>query len=243
MTEAGVPDGAVRAYCPPRGRWLVDCIAAGVRVEERPQQPDDVPGFYLWAADDHMELCRGSGPGVWVTVEELRRRAVRGSDLLRACGVSAAPAPRVLDAMAGWGVDALVLAGRGCRVTMVERHPALCVLQQDLARRSGLTQLISGQGDGYQALCSPALYDVVYLDPMFPARNKGALPGKRMQWLAQLAVADPRPLRDWLRQAVVKATGRVVLKRRRTDPLVAPPDWQIIGRTVRYDVYRGTGGR
>ncbi|MDZ7669176.1 MAG: class I SAM-dependent methyltransferase [Gammaproteobacteria bacterium] len=233
---------AVRAYCQPQGRWLLESIAAGLCVEERSQQPEDVPGFYLWAVDDHVELCRGADPGVWITAQELRRRTVQGSELLRACGVSAAAPPRVLDAMAGWGVDALVLAGRGCRVTLVERHPALCVLAQDLARRSGLTRLVGGQGDGYQALCTPGPYDVVYLDPMFPLRNKGALPGKRMQWLAQLAGADPRPLHDWLQQAVAKAAGRVVLKRRRTDPPVAAPDWQIAGRTVRYDVYRGRGG-
>lgn len=234
---------AVRAYCLPQGRWLLEDSAARVCVEERWRQPADVPGFYLWAADDHVELCRGTGPGVWVTAQELRRRAVQGSELLRACGVSAAAPPRVLDAMAGWGVDALVLAGRGCRVTMVEQHPALCVLAQDLARRSGLKHVVGGQGDGYQALSTPPPYDVVYLDPMFPLRNKGALPGKRMQWLAQIAAADARPLHDWLQQAVAKAAGRVVLKRRRTDPPVAVPDWQITGRTVRYDVYRGRGGR
>jgi len=31
----------------------------------------------------------------------------------------------------------------------------------------------------------------------------------------------------------------VVLKRRRKDPPVRPPDWRILGTAVRYDVYRG----
>ena len=33
---------------------------------------------------------------------------------------------------------------------------------------------------------------------------------------------------------------RVVVKRRRHDAPIGKPDWQILGRSVRFDVYRGT---
>jgi 16S rRNA (guanine1516-N2)-methyltransferase len=211
---------------------LVECI--------RP--PADQTGFYLWAVNDQLELRRGSDDrtGTWISLAELTRRAAQGSELLRACG-AAGDRPRVLDAMAGWGIDGLVLAGRGCRVTMIERHPALAALLQDLARRSALA-VECRWGDGFAALAEAPGYDVVYLDPMFPERGKGALPGKRMQWLAELTEPDARPLVQWLDAAVANVRGRVVLKRRRKDPVVAPPDWQIVGRTVRYDVYRGQRG-
>jgi 16S rRNA (guanine1516-N2)-methyltransferase len=155
--------------------------------------------------------------------------------------VRADASPTVLDAMAGWGVDALVLTSRGCRVTPIERHPALAALAEDLARRSGNLDVACRVGDGFAALAAGP-FDVIYLDPMFPVRGKDALPGRRLQWLAELASPDPRPLTAWLDEAVAQARRRVVLKRRRRDPLVRAPDWQILGRTVRYDVFRGTGG-
>lgn len=207
--------------------------------------------FRLCTVDDHLELRRGSAEGgasaggggsssdgIWITLPELNRRAAQGGELLRACG--AADDVRVLDAMAGWGVDGLVLARRRCRVTMVERQPLLAALQRDLVRRAAAGDRVTCVlGDGFEVLTSPSRWNVVYLDPMFPERGKGALPGKRMQWLAELAHEDARPLAQWIEAAREAAVDRVVLKRRRRDAVVNPPDWQILGRTVRYDVYRG----
>ncbi len=218
------------------GRW-----AHLFRLVERDAPPADHAGFYLWAVDDHLELRRGPGrvgrrDGAWVPCSELQRRADQAGELARACDAGAAPV--VLDALAGWGVDGLVLASRGCRVTLVERHPMLSALEQDLARRSGLAA-VSRYGDGFEVIGEGRCYDVVYLDPLFPERRKGALPGKRMQLLAALTTPDSRPLETWLDAAIAAARRRVVLKRRLKDPQCRTPDWQITGRTVRYDVYRG----
>jgi 16S rRNA (guanine1516-N2)-methyltransferase len=212
-------------------------------LEERDEPPADQREHYLWAVDDHLELRAGADDpawhgGVWVLPGEVERRAAQGGDLARACGVSRDFRPRVLDAMAGWGIDGLVLASRGCQVTLVERHPLVSALQEDLARRIG-AEVTCRCGDGFQALHASPAFDVIYLDPMFPQRAKGALPGKRLQVLALLAQPDPRPLSSWLQAAVAAARRRVVLKRRDKDPLIAPPDWQIRGRSVRFDVYRG----
>lgn len=226
-------------YFHPQATHLVTPFADLFRLVEQSSPPRDHPGFHLWADVDHLELRRGDSPGVWVSEAELRRRTNQGGTLLRACGVTGEAPLRVLDPLAGWGVDGLVLAGRGCRVAMVERQPALWALQQDLMRRSGLSASVHGPVDGYTILAAGCSYDVVYLDPMFPERGKGALPGKRMQWLAELTESDMRPLSAWLEQALLAATGRVVIKRRRKDAAVAPPDWRILGRSVRYDVYRG----
>lgn len=208
-------------------------------VVESAGVPAAESGFYLWAGGGHVELRHGGRDGgAWVTLAELDRRTARGSDLLRACGVSAAHRPDVLDVMGGWGVDALVLAARGCAVTVVERLPALWLLQEDLIRRRGARGVRALCGDGFDYLRQAPAPAVVYLDPMFPERAKTALPGKRMQWLAELAQEDPRPLAQWLELARGRVRERVVVKRRRRDPVVCSPDWQITGRTVRYDVYR-----
>ena len=229
-------------YCLPEARARVESLSARFRIVEVPVPPEDAEGFYLWADVEHLELRRaGERRGAFVSLAELARRSAQGGDLLRACGVTDARKPAVLDVMAGWGVDGLVLAGRGCAVTLVERLPALSALQQDLARRSGLQAEIVC-GDGFEVL-HRAAPEVVYLDPMFPERAKTSLPGKRMQWLAELAHGDERPLADWLTLARQRARQRVVLKRRRRDPTVLEPDWRIDGRTVRYDVYRGQRGQ
>lgn len=229
---------APRIYHHPAALSVVAGLAVGFPREPRATPPDTEGGYFLWAEDDHLELRHGMEPrGVWVPVAELLRREQQGGELLRACG--AGQRPRLLDAMAGWGVDGLVLARRGCTVTLVERQPLMVALQQDLVRRSGLSGVRCHWGDGFDELVRPDTYDVVYLDPMFPVRRKRALPGKRLQWLAELAEPDGRTLEAWLDAARCCAVDRVVLKRRRRDPLLdRAPDWQILGRTVRYDVYR-----
>jgi len=238
--STAVPAAAVaRLYHHPAAR-LEPGWADWFELHEALQPPAGEPGFCLWAAEDHLELRRGdSRRGAWVGVDELERRTVQGTDLLKACGVGADRRPRVLDLMAGWGVDALALAARGCAVTAVERLPALAALLQDLAWRSGIGGVTVRCADAMDVLGAAPPVDVVYLDPMFPERHKAALPGKRLQWLAELAAPDPRPLEHWLAAAARVARRRVVLKRRRKDPLVTAPDWQVTGRTVRYDVYRG----
>ncbi|MFW6094321.1 MAG: class I SAM-dependent methyltransferase [Pseudomonadota bacterium] len=215
-------------------------------LEERESPPVGGEGFYIWAAADHLELRRRgasdrAAAGAWVSCDEIRRRAGRRSDLAKACGAGAGRAPRVLDVMGGWGVDGLELAFRGCPVTLIERDPRLHALQHDLIRRLGV-EASARLDDGYRVLRNSPACDVVYLDPMFPERGKRALPGKRMQFLAELSAADHRPLEQWLQAAVATARMRVVVKRRLKDPTCAPPHWQIRGRTVRYDVYRGEAG-
>ena len=83
-----------------------------------------------------------------------------------------------------------------------------------------------------------AEFDVIYFDPMFPVRGKTALPGKRMQYLAGLLGDDPPFTGSLVELGRRQARSRVVVKRRSKDPVIARPDWQITGRTVRYDVYR-----
>lgn len=230
-------------YCHPLAQpWVLSLGSALIEVTLRPPQ---VPRPFLWAAPDHLEL-HAADPrlgGVWVEATELRRRAADGSTLKRACG--ALTDTRVLDPMAGWGVDALLLAAAGARVVAVEQEPALHALGRDLARRSGIPGVEFHCGDGRLALATAEPFDVVYLDPMFPAHGKTALPGKRMQVTRALPGAETDMSTDellcWIEAGRTAARRRVVLKRRLKDPVVGSPDWQIKGRSVRFDVYRGTG--
>jgi 16S rRNA (guanine1516-N2)-methyltransferase len=178
-----------------------------------------------------------------------QRRALLAGELARACGVMRGHKPSVLDAMGGLGVDGMTLVELGCEVVMVERATVVWAMMASFMKAyqpAGLTLI---QADAWSWLAGAhRRFDVVYLDPMFPGRHKGALPGKAMQYLTELTElteltdADSRPLTGWIDHAKAYAIARVVLKRRLRDSVVGAPDWQIKGRTVRYDVYRGIGG-
>lgn len=80
-------------------------------------------------------------------------------------------------------------------------------------------------------------FDVIYLDPMFGRHPKTAQPAKHMQVLAEIAdeVAD---IATWINDARGVAAARVVVKRRASAKPIFSPDWCIVGRSVRFDVYR-----
>ncbi len=159
--------------------------------------------------------------------------------LLRAVGACA----DVIDATAGWGVDAGVLAAAGRRVTMIERHPVLAALLRDaLARwraegRPGSERLSLVEGDARTVL-GRLRADVVLLDPMYPERGKAARKGEDLT-LARLLVGDDADQDQLLSAACAAARRRVVVKRPRTAPPLAgpPPTGVIEGRTTRFDLY------
>ena len=181
-----------------------------------------------------------------------RRRGGQNELLGRAVGVGKKVPLRVLDATAGLGRDSFVLADLGCDVTLAEREPVVAaLLRSGLRRAQGSDELwlraVAGrmtlvEGDARQ-LGAEVLqsHDVIYLDPMFPPRDKSAAVKKEMalfQILFSHAAAgdDAAALLAWALQAPV---ARIVVKR----PLKAaplngrPPSHTIRGKAVRYDVY------
>lgn len=199
-------------------------------------------GFYLRFHDDHLTLCQGSDSnGVWVRSADIRRRLRGEFALARACGSNAKKRLHILDATAGLGIDAMALRARGNLLTLVEREPVLWALLSDLLRRLDASDVTLDCADAMSVIAERTFYDVVYVDPMFPPRRKTALPNKRMQYLnALLGNSDVEDLTEFIYQARGIATDRVVLKRRLQDPAIVAPDWQILGKTIRYDVFRGS---
>lgn len=199
--------------------------------------------FCLRFERDQLALCRGADQtGVRVQNSETRSR-LRGKFALgQACGT-----PRngltVLDATAGLGTDLLALYARGYQVAAYERSPVLWALMDSYLLAYGISDIELRLTDAVSTLdCRSAkVADVIYLDPMFPEHRKTALPGKAMQYLRELLPAEQQPVNQLVESARRAATDRVVLKRRRSDPILGKPDWQISGPTVRYDVYRPVG--
>jgi 16S rRNA (guanine1516-N2)-methyltransferase len=177
----------------------------------------------------------------------LRHDRGRKHELARAVGLAKGQLPRVVDATAGFGVDAFLLASLGVQVTLIERSPEVYALLRDgLARAAeagadhaavvARMTLLHGDSRDLLAILRP---DVVTVDPMHPARKGTALVKMKMRALRDLVGADPDAA-ELMRVALATATKRVVLKwPRHAAPLesLPKPSHQILGKTVRYDVF------
>lgn len=180
------------------------------------------------------------------------RRRSGGHEMLgRAVGVGKKSAMRVMDATAGLGRDAFVLADLGCSVLLCERHPVLAEMLS-----SGLQVATTGGDPWLESVCArmqvyaldardlaPQLasgVDVIYLDPMYGQHRRRAAPGKEMALLQELlgesAPGDDVALLAW---ALEQAPARVVVKRAPRAPTLGDiePSHCIAGKAVRYDVH------
>ncbi|MCG8382520.1 MAG: class I SAM-dependent methyltransferase [Gammaproteobacteria bacterium] len=161
----------------------------------------------------------------------------------KALGLHKFQQPFVVDATAGLGSDAFVIACLGCRVLMIERNPVLsALLDQAVKHASNTVQNLSlCHGDALNILPQLSTQEpphIVYLDPMFPQRTKSALVKKDMQIL-QALLGETTDQTHLLNLARAVATERVVVKRpTKALPLAKKtPTFSINGKTIRYDVY------
>lgn len=172
----------------------------------------------------------------------------RGEAIAKAVGVKGSYLPKVIDATAGLGRDAFVLASIGCHVTMFERHPVVAALLADGLKRAyqdptigqwlaqHLQLIYHSSIDGLD--CYTDKPDVVYLDPMFPHRQKSALVKKEMRVFQQLVGSDS-DADSLLEPARRLAQKRVVVKRPDYAPFLAneKPTAEIKTKNHRFDIY------
>lgn len=168
--------------------------------------------------------------------------------IAKAVGVKGTFRPSVIDATAGLGRDAFLLASLGCQVIMLERSPILAALLQDGIERLN-SQIIEQQDFAFKLLLGDAkdylenltideFPDVIYLDPMYPERKKSALVKKEMRILRDLVGDDPDFEKLFL-LALRRTNNRVVVKRPRyaTHSNKRKPNIIFTGKTTRFDVY------
>lgn len=177
----------------------------------------------------------------------------RGQLVARACGLAKGIKPSIVDATAGLGRDAFVLASLGAQVLMIERVGAIAALLDDglqraresvdldVAEIAARMQLAHGDSTHHLAEVVAAQgFDaqVIHLDPMFPHREKSALVKKEMRMFQALVGADDDAPR-LLAAALDVATHRVVVKRPKgADPIAGPaPNHVVEEKHSRYDIY------
>jgi len=170
----------------------------------------------------------------------------RGQDIAKAIGLKHGFTPHVLDATAGLGRDAFVLASLGCQVTLMERMPVVAALLDDGLERARLNNEVSEIIQRMQLVYSSSIesmnltqdVDVVYLDPMYPHREKSAAVKKEMR-VFQSLVGEDLDADKLLKPALSLAKYRVVVKRPSYAPPLAniKPSTSIKMKKNRFDVY------
>lgn len=153
----------------------------------------------------------------------------------------------VLDATAGLGRDALVMAKVTPNLVLLERHPKMYDYLSSFFNQAklhpSLSLLISRIT--LHNICAiefltqqpSSCFEVIYCDPMFPEKAKSALPKKDAQ-LLQRVVSKDEDVEPLVTLALTKASHRVVVKRPlKANALVRKPDIQYKARAHRFDVY------
>lgn len=208
------------------GLFLSDC---------RQGKPVDIVVDFVKGAHAHRRLYGGG----------------KGQAIAKAVGLSKGIKPYLLDATAGLGGDAFVLATLGSVVDMNERNPVVYQLLSDGLKRAriyaedndpGLLEILNRmsltQTDSLDLLSPAGGYDVIYLDPMFPESGKSAKVKKGMQAFHHLIGRDD-DADKLLELALNAAKYRVVVKRPRIAPFLADrkPNLQFEGKSSRFDIY------
>lgn len=200
--------------------------------------------------------------------QELLIKAVKPSMFFDTAGNSASDrnrtaVPLAIDATAGLGDDAFLLAACGFDVVMFERDEVIASLLEDALARAMNDERTAGiaahmklsqtdsiaamnafaQGSGIDSSAPYARASikrtpaVILLDPMFPARTKNAAVKKKFQLIHHFE--KPCDDEEQLLQAALRVKPRkVIVKRPARGPHLAAvkPSYSIEGKAVRYDV-------
>lgn len=246
--------------------------------------PDKYPGLLLSYQDNKLTLSRPSyrdAGSVCVDFTDTRfafrlAQALSREAVVKAVGRGAAKRPgssvthHLIDATAGLGQDAFILAAAGWHVSLVEQSPVVHALLEDGLRRARelaqktdnktltsdpkpelkrhqmrlLTETLGRlhlcePGDSTDILPAMAPASVIYLDPMFPMRDKSARVKKNRYLLQQLHGAEG--IGQGLLPLALSLSAKVVVKRPRlAQPLDGlSPASSLTGKTSRFDIYVG----
>lgn len=177
----------------------------------------------------------------------LRFGGGRGQAIAKAMGLRNGKTPTIIDATAGLGRDAFLLASLGANVTLIERSDAMHGLLADgIARAAAeggefaeiIARMTLLNGDA-KDLIPRLTADAILIDPMHPARGNSALVKQELRQVRDIVGSDDDAL-ALMQVALDHARLRVVLKwPAKAEPMLGlrPCSHQILGKSTRYDVF------
>lgn len=220
-------------------------------------ETDTQNGMDLISTDDGLCLKHGNMT-VMADFSLLKKRIeknrLNGEMLIKAVGTkNIKPGVTVMDATAGLGEDSFLLAAAGLKVIMYEKDRVIADLLMDGLERAkkdpDLMSIISRMElrceDSIKAMEDKKIKpDIIYLDPMFPQRNKSGLIKKKFQLLQRME--SPCEDGEKMLNAALNATSlKVIVKRPLKGEYISKhkPSYSIKGRAIRYDCYIKDGIR
>ena len=171
----------------------------------------------------------------------------RGQNLAKAVGFKFNKNRTIIDATAGLGYDAFILASLGANVTLIERSEKIHSLLRDgiseaklhggeISKIVNRMNLLFGDSKDILPRIGP---EVILIDTMYKERKKTALVKNNMRLVREVVGSDPDYV-DLINVALKNASKRVVIKQPRyaeTLDNIKGCSHQILGKTIRYDVY------
>ena len=212
----------------------------------------DKPGEYLTIHFDSKGVSL-SGFGLTYQgdfAETMMHRVTNGRlqhEMLVKAASSEKEGRKAIDATAGMGEDAFLLAAQGYEVTLYEQNPVVAALLKDAIRRAKKNQILKDiagrmkvvEADSVESmskLLDPV--DVIYLDPMFPARQKSSLINKKLQLIQKLEPPCSEET-DLFDAALKVGPSRIIVKRPLKSEYLAgrEPSYTLKGKAIRYECY------
>lgn len=197
------------------------------------------------AADLRVDFIGGA------VAHRLRFGGGRGQALPKAMGLRAGKTPMIVDATAGLGRDAFLLASLGAHVVLIERSEQMHRLLAEGLKRAALeggefrdivARMTLMKGDAKDLLpdlSTQLSAEAILIDPMHPARKNSALVKRELRQIREIVGTD-EDAANLMRVALENASNRVVLKwPAKADPIegIRACSHQIMGKSTRYDVF------
>ena len=171
----------------------------------------------------------------------------RGQNLAKAVGMKSNKNRNIIDATAGLGYDSFILASLGAKVTLIERSQKIHELLQnginegisfggEIEKIINRMELLFGDSKDILPKLTP---EVIMIDTMYKERKKTALVKNNMRLVREIVGPDTDYI-ELLEVALNCAKNRVVLKQPRyAEPIkdIKKCSHQIIGKTIRYDIF------
>ena len=171
----------------------------------------------------------------------------RGHNLAKAVGFKFNKNRTIIDATAGLGYDAFILASLGANVTLIERSEKIYDLLKaaiseaklyggEISKIVNRMNLLFGDSKDILPNIAP---EVILIDTMYKDRKKSALVKNDMRLVREVVGSDSDHV-ELINVALNNASKRVVIKQPRyaeTLDNIKACSHQILGKTIRYDVY------
>ena len=171
----------------------------------------------------------------------------RGQNLAKAVGFKFNKNRTIIDATAGLGYDAFILASLGANVTLIERSEKIYDLLKvaiteaklyggEISKIVNRMNLLFGDSKDILPNIAP---EVILIDTMYKDRKKSALVKNDMRLVREVVGSDSDYV-ELINVALNNASKRVVIKQPRyaeTLDNIKGCSHQILGKTIRYDVY------